>query len=334
MILVTGSSGFIGFHVAKRLLSEDFSVIGIDNMNAYYDVTLKEARLQELQKHPKFNFIQGDIEDMEVLSHIFMNNEVDLVIHLAAQAGVRNSLENPHIYIKTNVQGFLNILETSSLYKVKHLIYASSSSVYGANTKVPFSVHDSVDHPLSVYAATKKANELLAHTYSSLYKLPTTGLRFFTVYGPWGRPDMALFTFTKQILEGEPIKLYNYGKMIRGYTFIDDVVEAIVSFLDKPAEPDSSWSGISPDPAASYAPYRLYNIGGNEFVNLEEYISLLEEKLGKKANKQLYPMQPGDVPVSYADSDDLFQVTGIKAMTPISDGIKKFVDWYIDFYKI
>lgn len=333
-ILVTGCAGFIGFHLTKRLLSEGKSVVGLDNMNNYYDVSLKESRLKMLQESKNFKFYKASLEDSDAINNIFKDNGIKFVINLAAQAGVRYSLENPKAYIDSNICGFLNILEACRHNKIEHLIYASSSSVYGANTKIPFSVHDNVDHPVSLYAATKKSNELMAHSYSSLYKIPCTGLRFFTVYGPWGRPDMALFIFTKAIIEGKPIKVFNNGKMMRDFTYVDDIVEGIVRLIEKKAELNPKWDGNAPDPGTSYAPYKIYNIGNNSPVELSEFIRAIEEKAGRTAIKEYLPMQAGDVPRTYADVDDLMRDVGFKPDTSISDGIGKFVDWYRDYYKI
>ncbi len=330
--LVTGVAGFIGFHLSKRLLEQGDSVIGLDNLNEYYDVNLKKARLGQLEGKPGFTFIQLGMADRKGMEKVFSEEKFDYVINMAAQAGVRYSLTNPHAYVDSNIVGFINILEGCRHAKVKHLIFASSSSVYGANTKMPFSVHHNVDHPVSLYAATKKANELMAHTYSSLYNLPCTGLRFFTVYGPWGRPDMALFLFTKAILEGKPIDVFNYGKMKRDFTYIDDITEGVVRTIGKIPEPDSHWNGNNPDSATSYAPYKLYNIGNNNPVKLMEFIKVLEDCLGKEAKKNLLPMQLGDVPATYADVDDLTKAVGFKPGTPIEKGIKLFVDWYRGYY--
>jgi len=331
-ILVTGAAGFIGFHLSKRLLERGDEVIGLDSVNNYYDVNLKKARLAQLEGSPGFRFVKMSLEDREGLLGLFKEERLDKVVNLAAQAGVRYSLVNPYAYIDANIVGFINILEGCRHNGVKHLVFASSSSVYGANTKMPFSVHDNVDHPVSLYAATKKANELMAHTYSYLYKLPCTGLRFFTVYGPWGRPDMALFLFTKAILEDRPIDVFNHGKMRRDFTYIDDIVEGVVRVVDKIAGPNPKWSGDAPDPATSYAPYKNYNIGNNNPVELMRFIEVLEEALGKKAKKNLLPMQPGDVPATYADVDDLMRDVGFKPATSIEDGIKRFVDWYRGYY--
>ncbi len=333
-ILITGCAGFIGFHLTQRLLSDGYSVVGLDNLNDYYDVTLKQARLNLLKQKEKFTFVYASLEDQRAVEQVFSDEYIPTVINLAAQAGVRYSLKNPRAYIDANIVGFLNILEACRHHEVGHLIYASSSSVYGANTQMPFSVHHNVDHPVSLYAATKKSNELMAHTYSHLYGLPTTGLRFFTVYGPWGRPDMALFLFTKAILSGNPIKVFNYGKMKRDFTYIDDIVEGIVRLIDKKPEPNTGWSGHQPDPGTSYAPYRIYNIGNNRPVELLSFISILEENLGRAAIKEFLPIQAGDVPSTYADVDDLMRDVGFKPETTIEEGIRKFVVWYKDFYEV
>lgn len=331
-MLVTGVAGFIGFHVAKKLLEAGRSVIGIDNMNNYYDVQLKRDRLHKLKLSEYFSFYETSLENRSEIEGIFKTQHIHVVINLAAQAGVRYSLENPHAYIDANIVGFMNVLEACRYHRIDHLIYASSSSVYGANTNMPFSVHDNVDHPISLYAATKKANELMAHTYSHLYQLPTTGLRFFTVYGPWGRPDMALFLFTKAIFEGTPIKVFNHGFMERDFTYIDDIVEGIVRLIDHTPTPDASWTGKKPDPATSYAPFKIYNIGNNQPVQLIRFIEILEEKIGKQAVKTYLPMQDGDVPATFADIDDLMRDVGFKPHTKIEDGIAKFVDWYKEYY--
>jgi UDP-glucuronate 4-epimerase len=333
-ILVTGTAGFIGFHVSQRLLARGDEVVGLDNINNYYDVRLKHARLDQLTGRKGFSFYQVELSDREGIGRIFASDRPDRVINLAAQAGVRYSLTNPQAYIESNLTGFTNILEGCRHNGVQHLVYASSSSVYGANTSMPFSVHQNVDHPVSLYAATKKANELMAHTYAHLYQLPCTGLRFFTVYGPWGRPDMALFIFTRAILEGKPIDVFNHGKMRRDFTYIDDIVEGIIRTLDHTATPNPEWSGDRPDPATSRAPYRLYNIGNNQPVELMHLIATLEAALGKKAEKNLLPMQPGDVPATYANVDDLTRDVGFKPATPIEVGVKNFVDWYRAFYKV
>lgn len=331
--LVTGAAGFIGFHVCQQLLGRGEQVVGLDNLNAYYDVRLKEDRLGQLQNQSEFKFVKCDLSDRPAISHLFEEHPFDVVINLAAQAGVRYSLENPHAYVDSNLTGFVNILEGCRHHNIKHLVYASSSSVYGANTKMPFSVHHNVDHPLSLYAATKKANELMAHTYSHLYGLPTTGLRFFTVYGPWGRPDMAMFLFTKAILAGEPINVFNRGQMQRDFTYIDDIVEGVIRVADRVAEGNPSWSSDQPDPATSRAPYRVYNIGNNQPVQLMRVIEILENCLGQKAEKNLMPMQLGDVPATYADIDALADDVDFRPKTSIEDGIARFVNWYKEYFK-
>lgn len=333
-VLITGAAGFIGFHLSEKLLNYDHEVIGVDNLNDYYEVSLKRSRLSKLSSWRDFKFFQIDLKDSTKVESIFHENEIDVVINLAAQAGVRYSLENPHAYIDSNIVGFMNMLEACRHHDVKHLIYASSSSVYGANTSLPFSTNDNVDHPLSLYAATKKANELMAHTYSSLYNLPTTGLRFFTVYGPWGRPDMALFKFTKNILEGRPIDVYNNGNMMRDFTFVDDIVESIARLVSKPAQPNPAWSGDNPSPGTSYGPYQIYNIGNNSPINLMDFITAIEERLGIKAKKNYMPLQAGDVPETYANVDDLYRDIHFKPQTSITDGVGKFIDWYLEYYKI
>lgn len=333
-VLVTGTAGFIGSAVALKLLERGDDVIGVDNVNDYYDVALKEARLDRIRDFDGFTEVRSDISDASLLTRTFKEYRPQRVVNLAAQAGVRYSLENPQAYIDSNIVGFQNILECCRHNKVEHLVYASSSSVYGANTAMPFSVSDNVDHPLSLYAATKKSNELMAHCYSHLYGLPTTGLRFFTVYGPWGRPDMALFLFTKNIVEGKPIPVFNEGHHSRDFTYIDDIVEGVVRTLDHVPEPDSNWSGSKPDPATSLAPYRLYNIGSNSPVKLLDFIGILEKKLGRKAQKEFLPMQPGDVPKTYADVEHLCDDVGFRPATPIDTGIERFVDWYLDYYKV
>ncbi len=333
-ILVTGAAGFIGFHLSGRLMARGDEVVGLDNINDYYDVSLKEARLSQLKENRAFKFYKLDLSDLPGLMGVFEKERPAVVVNLAAQAGVRYSLKNPHTYVQSNLVGFVNILEGCRYHNVKHLVYASSSSVYGANTSIPFSVHDNVDHPVSLYAASKKANELMAHTYSHLYGLPTTGLRFFTVYGPWGRPDMALFLFTKAILEGKPIDVFNYGKMERDFTYIDDIIEGVVRVADRIPQPDSSWSGANPDPGTSSAPYRVYNIGNNRPVELLYFIETIENCLGKRAEKRLLPMQPGDVPATYADVDDLMRDTGFKPDTPIEVGIRLFIEWYREYYRV
>lgn len=333
-VLITGAAGFIGFHLSKRLLSEGYSVVGLDNINDYYEVTLKESRLHLLNEIEGFEFRQQGLEDKIGLEELFKVHSFSFVVNLAAQAGVRYSLTNPQVYIDSNIQGFINILEACRQHKPEHLIYASSSSVYGANTKMPFSVHHNVDHPLSLYAASKKANELMAHTYSSLYHLPTTGLRFFTVYGPYGRPDMALFLFTKAILEGKPIDVYNHGKMKRDFTYVDDIVSGIVKLLPEAPTGNKLWDGDHPDPSSSFAPYRVFNIGNNKPVELLRFIEVLEEKIGKKAIKNFMPIQPGDVPETYADIEALENAVGFRPLTSIEEGIGKFVDWYLEYYKV
>ena len=329
-ILVTGAAGFIGYHLSEKLLARGDRVIGLDNLNDYYDVSLKEARLERLRHHDHFTFVKADLRDRDALNELFDATRFDAVINLAAQAGVRYSLENPHAYIDSNVIGFTNILECCRHHRIGHLVYASSSSVYGMNGSMPFSVHDNVDHPISLYAATKKANELMAHTYSHLYNIPTTGLRFFTVYGPWGRPDMALFLFTDAILKGEPIKVFNNGEMQRDFTYIDDIVEGIIRVTDKPATPSPDWDSRHPDPGTSSAPYRLYNIGNNNPVSLMEFIGAIEQAIGKKAEKQLLPMQPGDVAATYADIDALIEAVDYHPRTPIQEGINHFIEWYMN----
>lgn len=333
-LLVTGAAGFIGFHLSKFLLERGDTVYGIDNCNNYYDINLKENRLKFLKKDKNFSFNNVDISDNDAISKIFNNQKFDKVINLAAQAGVRYSIENPHAYINSNILGFMNILEACRHNDINHLVYASSSSVYGANETMPFSVHDNVDHPLSLYAATKKSNELMAHTYSHLYKLPTSGLRFFTVYGPWGRPDMALFMFTKAILEEKPINVFNHGKMMRDFTYIDDIVLGIVKVLDKVAKPNNDWSGRDPDPGTSKAPWKLYNIGNSNPVKLMDFISAIEKATGKEAILNKMPMQPGDVPSTYADVDSLKKDVGYSPSTSISDGVDNFVRWYKEYYSI
>jgi UDP-glucuronate 4-epimerase len=331
--LVTGAAGFIGFHVAQRLLQAGHQVVGIDNLNDYYDVSLKQARLDLLQK-PGFSFQKIDLADRTAMASLFADEQFDRVIHLAAQAGVRYSLENPHAYADANLTGHLNVLEGCRHNKVQHLLYASSSSVYGLNRKMPFSTDDSVDHPVSLYAATKKANELMSHTYAHLYGLPTTGLRFFTVYGPWGRPDMALFKFTKAMLEDKSIDVYNYGKMKRDFTYIDDIAEAIIRLQDVIPQPDENWTVETGSPATSSAPYRVYNIGNSSPVELMDYITALEDALGIEADKNMMPVQPGDVLETSADTQPLQEVTGFKPETTVKDGVKNFVDWYRGFYNV
>ena len=331
-ILVTGAAGFIGYHTCKQLLESGYEVVGIDNLNDYYDVSLKEARLTRLQGMQNFSFRRLDLADRARMDELFLSQKFDTVIHLAAQAGVRYSIQNPHAYIDSNLVGFINILEGCRHHQVQHLTYASSSSVYGANTTLPFSIHDNVDHPLSLYAATKKANELMAHTYSNLYGLPTTGLRFFTVYGPWGRPDMALFLFTDAITKGRPIDVFNHGQMQRDFTYIDDIVEGVVRVAARPAQPNPNWSGATPDPGSSFAPWRVYNIGNHSPVELLHFIRTIEEKLGRQAQLNFLPLQPGDVPSTCADVADLMQDVDFKPATPIEVGISRFIDWYRDYY--
>jgi UDP-glucuronate 4-epimerase len=333
-ILVTGAAGFIGFHLTRRLLDRGDTVVGFDNLNDYYDVSLKESRLRQLEGRDGFTFVRGNLEDRDGMARLFAEGQFCKVVHLAAQAGVRYSLVNPHAYIDSNISGFMNILEGCRHNGAEHLVYASSSSVYGANTVMPFSVHHNVDHPVSLYAATKKANELMAHTYASLYKIPCTGLRFFTVYGPWGRPDMALFLFTRAILEGKPIDVFNEGKMRRDFTYVDDIVEGVLRVTDRVASANQAWSGDAPDPGTSYAPYRIYNIGNNSPVELLRFIEVLEEKLGRKAIKNLLPIQPGDVPATCADVDDLIRDVGFAPKTSIEEGVGRFVDWYREYYRI
>lgn len=333
-ICLTGAAGFIGFHTTQRLLARGDDVVGVDNLNDYYDVRLKTDRLAQLEDQQGFRFQRLDLADREGMARLFEAERFEVVVHLAAQAGVRYSLTNPHAYIDSNLVGFTNVLEGCRHSGVRHLLYASSSSVYGANTRMPFSVHQNVDHPLSLYAATKKANELMAHTYSHLYRLPTTGLRFFTVYGPWGRPDMAMWLFSKAILEGRPIEVFNYGKMRRDFTYVDDIVEGIVRLTDRLPEANTSWSGDRPEPGTSNAPYKLYNIGNNHPVELLYVIETLEKCLGRKAEKHMVPMQPGDVPETYADVDDLMRDIGFKPNTPIDVGIARFVEWYRWYHQV
>ena len=330
-VLVTGSAGFIGSALSIRLLDRGDDVVGLDNHNNYYDPDLKEARLSRYLDNPKYEHIRADIEDKELITEIFESYKFDGVINLAAQAGVRYSIENPHAYLNSNILGFGNILEGCRNSRISHLVYASSSSVYGSNTEMPFSIHHNVDHPLSLYAASKKANELMAHTYSHLYKLPTTGLRFFTVYGPWGRPDMALFKFTDAILSGKKIQVFNYGKHRRDFTYIDDIVEGVVRVLDKPAESNPNWSGEAPDPSSSLAPWRVYNIGNNSPVELMDYISAIEDALGITAEKELLPLQPGDVPDTFADVDDLVRDYDYKPSINVKEGVERFIDWYKEY---
>lgn len=333
-ILVTGAAGFIGSTTSRRLLARGDEVVGLDNLNDYYDVNLKKARLALLEKDPRFTFVLLDLADRERMDALFKAHRFDRVIHLGAQAGVRYSIQNPHAYVDSNVVGTLNVLEGCRHNQVQHLVYASTSSVYGANTAMPFSIHQNVDHPLSLYAATKKSNELMAHTYASLYGLPVTGLRFFTVYGPWGRPDMALFLFTRNILEGKPIDVFNYGKHRRDFTYVEDIVGGVVAAVDRLAAANERWDSGHPDPGTSSAPYRLYNIGNAQPVDLMRYIEVLEDRLGRKAQKNFLPLQPGDVPDTWADVEDLVADVGYRPATPVEVGISNFVDWYLDYHKI
>lgn len=332
-ILVTGAAGFIGFHTAKQLLDRGDDVVGLDNFNDYYDVALKEARAKRLDDYDGFRMCRLDLADRQGIERLFADEGFDRVVHLAAQAGVRYSIENPHSYIDSNIVGTLHILEGCRHRNVEHLVYASSSSVYGANSAMPFSIHQTVDHPLALYGATKKANELMAHTYSNLYGLPTTGLRFFTVYGPWGRPDMALFLFTRKILQGKPIDVFNYGRHRRDFTYVGDIVEGVIRTLDRAATPNEAWDSGNPDPGTSRAPYRIYNIGNQQPVELMRYIEVIEACVGKKAEKNLLPLQPGDVPDTWADSGDLVADVDYRPNTPIEVGVKRFVDWYLDYYR-
>jgi UDP-glucuronate 4-epimerase len=334
LILITGSAGFIGFHLSRKLLKHKYKVVGIDNLNSYYDVQLKNDRLRILQSDENFKFFCIDIADQDAVSTLFKEHSFSAVINLAAQAGVRYSIENPHAYLMSNLQGFLNILEACRHHRIGHLLYASSSSVYGANKKMPFSAHQHVDHPLSLYAASKKSNEMMAHAYSTLYNLPTTGLRFFTVYGPWGRPDMALFIFTKAILEGKPIDVYNEGKMKRDFTFVDDIVETVFRLIKKIPQPNVDWDPLHPDPASSFAPYRVFNIGNNNPVELLDFIRVIEVKLKKKAIKRLLPLQEGDVPETHSTLDELPSLIQFEPSVTIETGIGKFIDWYLDYYKV
>jgi UDP-glucuronate 4-epimerase len=331
-VLVTGAAGFIGFHLTRRLLSNGVHVTGIDDLNAYYDVKLKEDRLQILQAEPNFSFVKSNIAERERLGEIFDARPFDVVVNLAAQAGVRYSLQNPYAYVDANLVGFVNLLECCRHHKTPHLVFASSSSVYGANTHMPFSVHDNVDHPVSLYAATKKSNELLAHSYSHLYGLGCTGLRFFTVYGPWGRPDMALFLFTKAIYDGQPIQVFNHGKMKRDFTYIDDIVEGVVRVMGRPPQPNPSWDANRPDPGTSNTAYKIYNIGNNQPVELTEFIAAIEAAVGKTARKEMREMQAGDVPATYADIEDLVRDVGFRPDTPLEIGIRRFVEWFRDYY--
>ena len=333
-ILVTGAAGFIGYYTAKQLLERGDTVVGLDNFNDYYDVSLKEARASILENYDNFSMARIDLHDRDAVEKLFAGENFEKVVHLAAQAGVRYSIENPHSYIESNILGTLNILEGCRHNKIAHLVYASSSSVYGANTTMPFSIHQNVDHPLALYGATKKANELMAHTYSNLYELPTTGLRFFTVYGPFGRPDMALFMFTRNIIAGEPIDVFNYGKHRRDFTYVADIVEGVIRTLDHTAEPNPDWDAANPDPGTSRAPYRIYNIGNQQPVELMRYIEVLEDCLGRKAEKNMLPLQPGDVPDTYADTKALVDDVGYQPATTVEVGVKNFVDWYLDYYKV
>ena len=333
-ILVTGAAGFIGMTTSLRLLARGDEVVGLDNLNDYYEVSLKENRLKRLTALPGFRFVKLDVGDRAGMEKLFAEEKFDKVIHLAAQAGVRYSIQNPHAYVDSNLVGFINVLEGCRHNQVQHLVYASSSSVYGGNTKMPFSEHDSVDHPVSLYAATKKANELMAHTYSHLYGLPTTGLRFFTVYGPWGRPDMALFLFTKAILEGRPIDVFNHGKMKRDFTFVDDIVQGVVRTMDRVAEPDPAYNADLPDPGRSNVPFRVFNIGNNNPVELMSFIEAIEDAVGVKAEKNFMPLQDGDVPATYANTDELNAWTGFKPETPVREGVGRFVEWYRSYYKL
>jgi UDP-glucuronate 4-epimerase len=346
-VLVTGAAGFIGFHLCLALLKRGDEVIGLDNINDYYDPSLKRDRLKELgitnivdsqtvtsASYPSFRFIKIGVDEKEALFSLFQENNFDAVVNLAAQAGVRYSLINPDAYIRANIVGFLNVLEACRHFPVKHLVYASTSSVYGSNTAMPFSEHQPANHPVSLYAATKKSNELMAHSYSHLYKIPTTGLRFFTVYGPWGRPDMALFVFTKAIINGEPIQVFNQGKMQRDFTYIDDIIQGVIKVLDNPASPDSAWKGADPDPATSYAPYRIYNIGNNQPAELIEFIEAIETALGKKGIKDFLPMQPGDVPATHADITTLSADRGYSPQFSVQQGVRHFITWYKDYFKV
>lgn len=333
-VLITGAAGFIGFHLSKRLLDAGVKVSGLDNLNSYYDVKLKENRLKQLQAYPKFSFFKTELSDKDGVADIFKNGNFDVAVNLAAQAGVRYSLKNPYSYVESNLLGFTSILEGCRHNGVKHLVFASSSSVYGANTNMPFSVHNNVDHPVSLYAASKKANELMAHSYSHLYGMACTGLRFFTVYGPWGRPDMALFLFTKAILEDKPIQVFNHGKMKRDFTYVDDIVEGVFRVMGHIPEANPNWSGDNPDPGTSYAKYKIYNIGNNNPVLLTDFIAAIEKALGKTAKKEFLDLQPGDVPATYADIDDLARDVGFTPATPIEVGIEKFIAWYKDYYKV
>jgi len=333
-ILVTGAAGFIGFHLSKRLLDLGDAVTGLDNLNDYYDIDLKKSRLGQLRDYPGFTFHKADLHDKNDLKSIFYDGGFKIVVNMAAQAGVRYSLKNPHAYVDSNISGFLNILEGCRQNNIEHLVFASSSSVYGANTKMPFSEHQHTDHPVSLYGATKKANEVMAHAYAHLYGIPCTGLRFFTVYGPWGRPDMAYFLFTKAILEGTPINVFNHGKMKRDFTYVDDITQGVIRVMERPPKANEQWDGNEPDPASGAVPYKLYNIGNNNPVELSLFIEILERCLVKKAERNLLPMQPGDVPATYADIDDLAKDVGFRPSTPIEDGLKKFTTWYREYYGV
>ena len=333
-ILITGAAGFIGFHLSQRLCKEKKEVIGLDNLNDYYDVELKKARLRILEQYDNFEFVKMDLKNTAEVLKLFEKEKFEYVVNLAAQAGVRYSIQNPFAYVDSNIHGFINVLEGCRNYHIKHLVYASSSSVYGANKRIPFTVHDNVDHPMSLYAASKKSNELMAHTYSSLYNLPTTGLRFFTVYGPWGRPDMAAFLFTRAILNDKPIDVFNNGDMMRDFTYVGDIVEGVYRVMQKIPESNKEWKGETPDSATSYAPYRLYNIGNNKPVQLMEFIGIIEKHLGKMAKKNFLPLQPGDVPSTYADVDDLIKDVGFKPNTGIEEGLQEFIMWYKKYYQI
>jgi UDP-glucuronate 4-epimerase len=332
-VLITGAAGFIGFHLARRLIANGVHITGLDNLNTYYDVNLKKDRLKILQAEENFSFTDTDLADLDGLRGVFDGKGYEVVVNLAAQAGVRYSIENPHAYVEANLVGFVNLLECCRHNLTPHLVFASSSSVYGANTYMPFSVHHNVDHPVSLYAASKKANELLAHTYSHLYELPCTGLRFFTVYGPWGRPDMALFLFTKAIFENKPIQVFNHGRMKRDFTYIDDIVEGVVRVMGKLPEPNLNWDGYQPDPGTSAAPYKIYNIGNNKPVELNDFIGAIEAAIGRSAKKEMRDMQPGDVPATFADIDDLARDVGFRPDTPIETGIQRFVEWYKEYYQ-
>ena len=333
-LLVTGAAGFIGFHLARRLVARGDAVTGLDNLNPYYDVSLKEARLAQLRAVPGFEFVRADLADRKALEEVFARDRFDAIVNLAAQAGVRHSIDNPRAYLDANIAGFLNVLEGARHRGTGHLVYASTSSIYGLNTKMPFDERQNTDHPVSLYAATKKANEAMAHAYAHLFSVRSTGLRFFTVYGPWGRPDMALFKFTKGILAGEPIPVFNEGKMVRDFTYVDDIVEGVVRVIDRPAAPDASWNGDAPDPATSSAPWRIFNIGNHQRVELMRYIHAIEAALGKKAKLEFLPMQPGDVKATEADTRALEEATGFKPATPVEEGIRRFVAWYREYYKV